>query len=145
MSCIFCFSCIKINDPLLLTSYLFTIICLMPLYQFISFTMQGAPTVDGRPGASMAPYDFEKSRERLTKMFPNYSVRDVDVLSHAMYPKACTCTCTARPESWLGTISANDNSCHVITFACTPPCIRQWRNAQFSSKQCSNALPSPRL
>jgi pyruvate carboxylase len=51
--------------------------------------MQGAPTVDGRPGASMAPYDFEKSRERLTKMFPNYSVRDVDVLSHAMYPKAC--------------------------------------------------------
>lgn len=48
---------------------------------------QGAPTVEGRPGASMAPYDFEKSRERLTKMFPNYTVRDVDVLSHAMYPK----------------------------------------------------------
>lgn len=49
--------------------------------------LKGAPTVEGRPGATMAPFDFDAAGAKLAKMFPNYQVRDVDTLSHAMYPK----------------------------------------------------------
>jgi len=44
-------------------------------------------TVQGRPGASLPPMDFEKVREHLKKKFPWATIRDTDVLSYAMYPK----------------------------------------------------------
>lgn len=48
--------------------------------------LQGKPRVEGRPGATLKPLDFEKIREGLTEQFGRM-VRDVDVISAAMYPK----------------------------------------------------------
>jgi pyruvate carboxylase len=45
------------------------------------------PTVEGRPGASMPPLDFDTVRSNLKKKFPWATLRETDLLSHAMYPK----------------------------------------------------------
>lgn len=51
-----------------------------------SKVVRDLPTVEGRPGASMEPLDFETLRKDLReKHGPNLS--DVDVLSAALYPK----------------------------------------------------------
>jgi len=44
--------------------------------------------IEGRPGASMAPYDFAEAKAELEKKYAGTTrtIRDVDVLSHALYP-----------------------------------------------------------
>ena len=49
----------------------------------------GLTCFEGRPGAEMEPYDFEAARGKLSEKWgreADHSVRDVDILSHAMYP-----------------------------------------------------------
>jgi pyruvate carboxylase len=41
--------------------------------------------IDGRPGASMPPYDFDAAKEQLIKIYGE-DITDKDVLSHALYP-----------------------------------------------------------
>jgi pyruvate carboxylase len=41
---------------------------------------------DGRPGASLPPYDFAEAESKLRQTFGQW-LSDKDVLSHAMYPK----------------------------------------------------------
>jgi len=45
------------------------------------------PRVDGRPGASMQPYDFEGARKKLQDKYGRSSISSTDVLSYCMYPK----------------------------------------------------------
>lgn len=49
----------------------------------------GLVSFEGRPGADMAPYDFNVARSKLEEKWggeADRNVRHVDVLSHAMYP-----------------------------------------------------------
>jgi len=48
--------------------------------------LKGAPTVDGRPGASLPHIDFPKLKSELVEKHGNV-IRDVDVMSAALYPK----------------------------------------------------------
>ncbi|CAI9740990.1 pyruvate carboxylase, mitochondrial-like isoform X2 [Octopus vulgaris] len=48
--------------------------------------LKGLPKIDGRPGASMEPFDFEKLREEL-KVKHKTNVHEVDLMSAALYPK----------------------------------------------------------
>jgi len=43
--------------------------------------------IEGRPGATLEDYDFEESAEILRKRWGERSIKDTDVLSHALYPK----------------------------------------------------------
>jgi pyruvate carboxylase len=43
--------------------------------------------VEGRPGASMAAFDFDESERILKDRWGDRAISDVDVLSHALYPK----------------------------------------------------------
>lgn len=43
--------------------------------------------VEGRPGASMKPFDFSAAESNLKKKFPKIKIKDKDVMSYAMYPK----------------------------------------------------------
>jgi len=45
------------------------------------------PRIDGRPGASMEPYDFEAARKKLQEKYGRSSISSTDVLSYCMYPK----------------------------------------------------------
>lgn len=47
--------------------------------------LKGMPTVEGRPGESLNSFDFEKAEADLIEKFGN-RIRDVDVMSYAMYP-----------------------------------------------------------
>ena len=49
--------------------------------------LKGKPTITGRPGESMPPLDFDKLRTELEERFENSIIRDVDVMSAAMYPQ----------------------------------------------------------
>lgn len=40
----------------------------------------------GRPGAELAPYDFAKAQRDLKEKYGSENIRDVDVLSYALYP-----------------------------------------------------------
>ncbi|CAH7686900.1 pyruvate carboxylase [Phakopsora pachyrhizi] len=44
------------------------------------------PRIKGRPGASLQPYNFEKTRKELQEKFGK-SITSTDVLSYCMYPK----------------------------------------------------------
>ncbi|XP_078001035.1 pyruvate carboxylase, mitochondrial-like isoform X2 [Glandiceps talaboti] len=48
--------------------------------------LRGLPTVDGRPGASLPPMDFETLEEELVEKHGS-SVRPCDVMSAALYPR----------------------------------------------------------
>lgn len=48
--------------------------------------LKNAPKVDGRPGAKLAPIDFEKLKTELVELHGSH-ISDTDVLSSAMYPK----------------------------------------------------------
>eukprot|EP00697_Spironema_sp_BW2_P000041 gnl/Spiro4/10075_TR5349_c1_g1_i1.p1 gnl/Spiro4/10075_TR5349_c1_g1~~gnl/Spiro4/10075_TR5349_c1_g1_i1.p1 ORF type:complete len:826 (-),score=228.22 gnl/Spiro4/10075_TR5349_c1_g1_i1:1082-3559(-) len=48
--------------------------------------LRGKAPIEGRPGASMAPLDFEKLREKLQPTTKT-DLRDVDLMSSVMYPK----------------------------------------------------------
>jgi len=48
--------------------------------------LKGAPTVNGRPGASMPPLDLDKRKSELIEKHGRH-IRDVDVMSSALYPK----------------------------------------------------------
>lgn len=43
--------------------------------------------MEGRPGEDLEPLDFDDLKGKLTKKFGNV-IKDVDVMSAAMYPKA---------------------------------------------------------
>ena len=49
--------------------------------------IRGRKQIDGRPGASMEPYDFEASRKKLQEKYGRSSISSTDVLSYCMYPK----------------------------------------------------------
>ena len=55
---------------------------------FLCFTqiLKGAPKVEGRPGASMAPLDLEALKVELTERHGDH-IDDRDVMSAALYPK----------------------------------------------------------
>lgn len=46
----------------------------------------GKTTFNGRPGAEMTAYNFEKAQQDLEAAYGKDQIRDVDVLSHALYP-----------------------------------------------------------
>ncbi|KAJ1727938.1 pyruvate carboxylase [Coemansia biformis] len=48
--------------------------------------VRGAPRIDGRPGATMAPLDFAQLRRDLEDKWGPGTIRDVDLLSAALYP-----------------------------------------------------------
>lgn len=48
--------------------------------------LKGLPTVEGRPGAKMAPLDFAALKTQLVEEHGR-RVNDYDTLSSAMYPK----------------------------------------------------------
>ena len=41
---------------------------------------------EGRPGAEMAPYDFKAQKTALEEKWGKSNIKDLDVMSHAMYP-----------------------------------------------------------
>jgi pyruvate carboxylase len=45
----------------------------------------GKTMLEGRPGAEMEPYDFEQAEKNLKKKYGENQIRDVDVMSHALY------------------------------------------------------------
>ena len=47
--------------------------------------MKGLPTIKGRPGETMPKFDFKKAKEDLEEK--HGKLRDVDLMSYAMYPK----------------------------------------------------------
>jgi pyruvate carboxylase len=47
---------------------------------------RGLEPVDGRPGASLKPYDFDKERETLQKTYGKTYITEKDLLSYALYP-----------------------------------------------------------
>lgn len=50
--------------------------------------LRGEPTIDGRPGASMAPLDLHELNTRLNEEFGHLThITEEDVMSAAMYPK----------------------------------------------------------
>ncbi|KAI9597804.1 pyruvate carboxylase [Syncephalis fuscata] len=49
--------------------------------------IKNLPPIEGRPGESMAPFDFESLKVKLEKAHNGRHVRDVDVISAALYPK----------------------------------------------------------
>lgn len=48
---------------------------------------RGLSSVDGRPGASLPDYNFEKEREYLTNRFGENNINEKELLSYALYPK----------------------------------------------------------
>lgn len=50
--------------------------------------LKGMKKVEGRPGATMAPLDLDKLKSDLIEAHGN-QIRDVDVMSAAMYPSVC--------------------------------------------------------
>lgn len=49
--------------------------------------LQGKPTVEGRPGASMPPMELDNLEARLVERYGRSSISNKDVLSAALYPK----------------------------------------------------------
>lgn len=49
--------------------------------------LKGLKPVDGRPGANLPPFDFEKLRHDLQEKHTLSTIEDTDVMSAAMYPK----------------------------------------------------------
>lgn len=49
--------------------------------------LKGRPTIDGRPGESLEPLDFDALKSKLQQEFGENAIRDEDVLSAALYPK----------------------------------------------------------
>lgn len=47
---------------------------------------RGTEPVDGRPGASLSEYDFEKELVYLTKRYGDNDIDDKELLSYALYP-----------------------------------------------------------
>ncbi|XP_049825989.1 pyruvate carboxylase, mitochondrial isoform X2 [Aethina tumida] len=47
--------------------------------------LRDMPRIEGRPGESMAPFDFKALKEEITEVFPN--ANDRDVMSAALYPQ----------------------------------------------------------
>lgn len=47
---------------------------------------RGLEPIVGRPGATMAPYDFEEETKYLEKRFGKNNINEKDLLSYAMYP-----------------------------------------------------------
>lgn len=47
---------------------------------------RGLTPVEGRPGASLEDYDFEKEREALTAKYGDAMIDDKELLSYALYP-----------------------------------------------------------
>ena len=52
---------------------------------FRTRALKGAPTVQGRPGASLEPLDFNAIHEHLTRTYGSW-ISIKDVMSYAMYP-----------------------------------------------------------
>mmetsp|Transcript_13239 Transcript_13239/g.18596 ORF Transcript_13239/g.18596 Transcript_13239/m.18596 type:complete len:1248 (+) Transcript_13239:42-3785(+) len=46
----------------------------------------GKSCFEGRPGAEMAPYDFDATRTKLQEKYRGSTIGDTDLLSYAMYP-----------------------------------------------------------
>ncbi|POM80328.1 Pyruvate carboxylase, partial [Phytophthora palmivora] len=46
----------------------------------------GQEMFEGRPGAEMEPYDFEAAEKELKEKYGEDKIRDLDVISHAIYP-----------------------------------------------------------
>lgn len=47
---------------------------------------EGLVAFEGRPGADLPPYDFEAARSKLEEKWAKEEIRDVDLMSHALYP-----------------------------------------------------------
>lgn len=51
--------------------------------------LKGIPKINGRPGATMEPFDFDKLREELKEKFGS-NIHEADIMSAALYPKVLT-------------------------------------------------------
>ncbi|XP_068682067.1 pyruvate carboxylase, mitochondrial-like [Montipora capricornis] len=49
--------------------------------------LKGRPTIEGRPGESLEPLDFDALKSKLQEDFGQNAIQDQDVLSAALYPK----------------------------------------------------------
>ncbi|KAG4059916.1 hypothetical protein JG687_00001522 [Phytophthora cactorum] len=58
----------------------------------------GQEMFQGRPGAEMEPYDFEAAEKELKEKYGADKIRDVDVISHAIYPDVFTGFQTFKDE-----------------------------------------------
>lgn len=65
--------------------------------------LKGLPTIEGRPGALMAPLDFTSLKSQLVEEHGS-RINDYDTVSSAMYPKVsvkihklCICTIEVIP------------------------------------------------
>ncbi|CAG7715974.1 unnamed protein product [Allacma fusca] len=52
--------------------------------------LKDLPRIDGRPGETLEPFNFEKTKEDLVKKFSSIEILDTDVMSYAMYPQVAT-------------------------------------------------------
>ena len=52
-----------------------------------SKVLKGAKVYEARPGAAIPPVDFERLKAELKEKFPQEKIRDVDVMSAALYPQ----------------------------------------------------------
>ena len=48
--------------------------------------LKNQPRIEGRPGESLEPLDFDELEKELTEKYGKH-IRDVDVMSSALYPK----------------------------------------------------------
>lgn len=51
--------------------------------------MKGLPPIEGRPGEHLPAFDFETTKKDLIEKF-GPRIKDVDVMSYAMYPQVAT-------------------------------------------------------
>jgi hypothetical protein len=76
----------------------------------------GKDCFDGRPGAELPPLDFGKVERRLKDAYGDGVIREVDVMSYALYPKV-----RRRREGDAAVAAAQQQAQRVPL---QPPCIR---------------------
>ncbi len=64
-----------------------------------SDVLRGRPPIDRRPGETLAPLDFDALRAEISEAHPYAKMRDVDVMSAALYPKVFDAYRTHRTDN----------------------------------------------
>ena len=78
-----------------------------------SAVVKNNPTLKGRPGASLKPFDFETTKQELAKKYGKERAEDHDVLSYALYPQVF--------DNWKEFENENGEVTHLPTRAFLEP------------------------
>ena len=73
--------------------------------------MKNQPRIEGRPGESLEPFDFDALEKELTDKYGKH-IRDVDVMSSALYPKVFDEYQTFRQE--FGPVDCMDTRLFLV-------------------------------